>query len=123
MEGLLTWLRSAAGLDDGQTLPPIPEEILLILRALRERQEHLEGELKRTEGTLDFLKASANAMPNPIFIKDDQLRFVFFNRAYRELFKLEENQYIGMRVQDLEYLPPEDRERYHAEDREILENQ
>ena len=72
------------------------------------------------EETLDFYKASADAMPNPIFMKDEDLRFVFFNRAYRNFFGLAEGENIGKRVQDLDYLPQEDRERYHAEDSELL---
>ena len=72
------------------------------------------------EETLDFYKASADAMPNPIFIKDEDLRVVFFNRAYRDFFGLAEGENIGKRVQDLDYLSPEDRCRYHAEDSEMV---
>jgi len=115
MEELTDWLRKTANLDDDVQLPEIPEELRPILEALRSR-------IKQTENELAFLKASVNAMPNPIFIKDQQLRFVFFNNAYRNFFGLKDDTYIGKQVLDLTYLPEEERVRYHAEDSELVRN-
>jgi len=101
----------------------LPQSLASAIQALLEELETLRTEKERriaAEDTLAFFKASADAMPNPIFMKDEELRFVFFNRAYREFFGLAEGENIGKRVQDLTYLPQEDRERYHAEDSEML---
>lgn len=106
--------------DRVQDIPEIPQELLPLIKALcsqlaAERQMRIDADHQLT-----FFKASANAMPNPIFIKDEELRFVFFNHAYRKFFGLEEGENIGKRVQDLSYLSSEDRERYHDEDSEML---
>jgi len=118
-EELKDRITAATGLESGD-LPEIPPALASAFHALiKELNEEKEKRIAAEE-ILAFFKASADAMPNPIFMKDEELRFVFFNRAYREFFGLAEGENIGKRVQDLGYLPPEDRERYHAEDSEML---
>lgn len=80
-----------------------------------------ENEKKLLE-EIAYYKAALDSLPNPIFLKDDNLHFTFFNKAYKEFFHLEEGQYIGMGVRDLPYLSKEDQEKYHLEDEELLQN-
>ncbi len=122
MKDLLVWLSNATGLNDIAELPGIPDELVPLFAALRARMQKMEEKHSELEALLCFYKASANAMPNPIFIKNEDLRFVFFNQAYRDFFGLTDEKNIGKSVLDLEYLPSKDRERYHAEDLQVLEN-
>lgn len=85
------------------------------LRALRERAE-------KAERMLAFYKSALDALPNPIFVKDDRLRFVFFNKAYKAFFGIEDDGHIGQCVLDLDYLTEEEKERYQAEDSRVLES-
>ncbi|MBQ3105771.1 MAG: diguanylate cyclase [Lachnospiraceae bacterium] len=121
MEALLHKLREAIG-EENCMIPEIPEEILPVLELLLDQLTQEACQRRKAEELLSFMKASADSVPNPIFIKDDQLRFVFFNRAYREFFGLSEGENLGKRVQDLEYLSPEDRARYHNEDSQMLQS-
>jgi diguanylate cyclase (GGDEF)-like protein/PAS domain S-box-containing protein len=63
-----------------------------------------------------------DTIPNPVFIKDENLRFVFINKAYEKMFKVKKRHVIGKQVLDLEYIPHHDRIFYHNEDREMMEN-
>ena len=62
-----------------------------------------------------------DTVPNPVFIKDENLRFIFINKAYEKMFKVKKRQIIGKQVLDLEYLPEGDRLFYQNEDREMME--
>lgn len=84
--------------------------------------ESLKKELSDQKKMAEFYKAALYSLPNPIFIKDENLKFCFFNKSYKEFFDLEEDQYIGMGVMDLPYLSEEDRVRYHKEDFDALNN-
>ncbi|MDD3609627.1 MAG: response regulator [Halothiobacillaceae bacterium] len=67
-----------------------------------------------------FQSALLETLPNPIFVKDAQARFVSVNRAYEQAFGVAREMLFGRTVLDLPYLPPEDRRRYHAEDRQAI---
>jgi len=120
MEQLIGWLKAQTDAGFELNASDIPERLMPVLVALREKIEQAAKKESELSALLAFYKASANAMPNPIFIKDEQLRFVFFNRAYQEFFGIKEHEYLGKRVLDLEYIPEEDRQRYHAEDYQMM---
>ena len=105
---------------EAEHMPDIPPEMAPVLKSLLNKLAEEQRQRVLAEDTLAFFKASADAMPNPIFIKNEELRFVFFNRAYREFFGLAEGENIGKQVYDLDYLPMEERVRYQEEDREML---
>lgn len=123
MERLENWLRELALLGIDDPLPSNPEQLLSILSALREEFWNQQREIDHLHNMLAFFWAALNAQPNPVFIKDEQLRFIFFNRKYREFFHLENDRYLGKDVTELDYLPPDDRKRYQQEDRKILSTQ
>lgn len=83
---------------------------------IREQDEQLRAELERLQARYDFLLAAVDNLPNPIFMKDEDARFFFFNKAYSEFFNMKRSEYIGKTVLDLDYLPHEDRERFQSED-------
>ena len=78
--------------------------------------EELKKELKEMQDKYDFLLSAVDHLPNPIFMKDDNARFFFFNKAYSEFFDMKAEDYYGTTVLDLDYLPLEDRERFQVED-------
>ncbi len=70
--------------------------------------------------SLATLMTVMDVLPNAVFIKDADLRFTFINRAYEKMFGVDRKNVLGKTVLDLEYLPKEDRERYQAEDGEMV---
>ncbi|MBR5970380.1 MAG: EAL domain-containing protein [Lachnospiraceae bacterium] len=82
--------------------------------------EDLWRELQETQARLSFLRAALNRLPNPIFLKDAEARFLFFNDQYAKAFGMRRADYIGKTVLDLEYLPKDDRERFQKEDEELI---
>jgi len=68
------------------------------------------------------LKKIFNSIPNPIFIKDENLEFIFINKAYEKMFTIKMQQILGKKVLDLEYLPEEDRIFYQNEDMELMQS-
>ena len=83
---------------------------------LQQRIDTLTGELARLRGKLSFLEALIDELPNPIFAKSGDANFCLFNRAYEEFFGIKREDLLGLTVLDLDYLSPEDRQRYQAED-------
>jgi PAS domain S-box-containing protein len=81
----------------------------------RNAQEEIRNQLKFVSELIDII-------PYPIFYKGSDSRFIGFNKAYEEIFKVQRNDLIGKRVLDLEYLPMEDRILYQKEDEEIILN-
>ena len=61
-----------------------------------------------------------DTIPNPIFYKGPDTRFLGFNRAYEDTFAVRREDLIGKRVLDLDYLPLTDRLAYQQEDEETI---
>ena len=72
--------------------------------------------------TLNTIELSAifNSIPNPIFIKNENLQFTFVNKAYEKMFNVKMNKILGKTVLDLEYLAEEDRIFYQKEDMAMI---
>lgn len=84
-----------------------------------ERDELVEKVEKATQ-KYRFYESSIDALPNPIFIKNDEGEFEYFNSAYQKYFGMERELYLNKTVLDLNFLPMEDRSRYHKEDLELI---
>lgn len=80
----------------------------------------LREELASVKKQCSFLKTALDNLPNPIFLKDENARFVFFNSSYSKQFGMEPEKYLGKCVLDLNYLHENDRERFHKEDVEVI---
>jgi PAS domain S-box-containing protein len=85
-----------------------------IVRDISERKQ-LE---KRAQSQLYLLQALMDAMPNPIYYKDTQLRYLGCNQAFEKLFGASKDQIVGKTIHDIapEYLA----DAYHAADLELL---
>jgi PAS domain S-box-containing protein len=81
------------------------------------KRKAAESELSRQ---LSFNQALVDSIPNPMFVKGPDTRFITFNRAYEEAFGIRREDYIGKTVLELDYIPMEAREDFQREDTELL---
>ena len=70
-----------------------------------------------------LLQLLIDAVPIPLFYKNAQGKYQGFNKAYEEVFGVKSSDLVGLTVNDLTYLPEEDRAIYHAEDNEVIAQQ
>ena len=80
----------------------------------------LVAELEAVRRKLCFLETMVETLPVPLFAKNEEGRFCFFNKAYEEYFGVHREDLLGLRVLDLHYLEPEARERYQKEDLGVI---
>ena len=66
---------------------------------------HRREELRLAAEHAAFLQALMDRIPNPIFYKDDEGRFLGCNQAYGQAFGLQPAELIGKTVLDLPYVP------------------
>ncbi len=71
---------------------------------------------------LYFFQTILDELPNAIFVKNDEARFCFFNKAYEALFNIRRQELLNRTVLDLDYLPPQDRQRYQSEDLKAIDS-
>lgn len=83
---------------------------------LKQAFQELEEEHQELQERFEFLMAAVEHLPNPVFMKDKDARFFFFNKAYSKFFGMRRRDYVGSTVLDLDYLPQEARERFQEED-------
>jgi PAS domain S-box-containing protein len=80
--------------------------------------------LKQAEAALAettaFLDAIVDHIPNPLFYKDAELRFVGCNRANEEAFGVKREDIIGKTVLEVDYLPATERRLFHEEQQRLL---
>ncbi len=91
-------------------------KITLLHEVIRDK-ERMERELR--ERTTLFT-AFMDHTPTIAFIKDEEGRFVYYNRMFAERFALSSNEWIGKNVFDL--FPKEFAEGYHAVDHTVLQS-
>ncbi len=92
------------------------DSLLVTVLDITDRRE-MEAELIRQ---FSFLQALLDTIPNPIFYKGADTRFLGCNKAYEAFFGVERGEFIGKRVLDLEYLPEEARRTYQTEDESVI---
>jgi PAS domain-containing protein len=69
-----------------------------------------------------LVEALLDIIPNPIFYKGADTRFIGCNQAYEQAFGINRRDFIGKRVLDLDYLPLADRQHYQQEDEAVIAN-
>ncbi|EIC20443.1 PAS domain S-box protein [Thiorhodovibrio frisius] len=80
---------------------------------MRRSERALQDQLRLQEALIDTI-------PNPIFIKDAEARFIGCNRAYEQAFGTTREFMRGKTVLELPYLPDETRAAYQAEDAQVI---
>ncbi len=81
-----------------------------------ERTEALSDKQTELANQLLFVQVLIDAVPNPVFYKGPDARFLGCNRAYEQAFGTTRGFLLGKTVLDLPYLPTEARIAYHEED-------
>jgi signal transduction histidine kinase/CheY-like chemotaxis protein/ABC-type amino acid transport substrate-binding protein len=69
---------------------------------------------------LVYQHALLDTVPNPIYIKDKQARFIGCNLAYEQAFRTKRELLVGKTVHELPHIPPEMRDAIYERDHEIL---
>ncbi len=71
---------------------------------------------------LAFNEALVDTIPNPLFVKDTDTRYITFNRAYEEAFGIKREDYVGRKVFEQDYIPEEERSEFQTEDEILLQS-
>ena len=91
---------------------------------LKEANQKLEAKVVERTAELErqfaLMQALIDTIPNPIFYKGADTRFLGCNEAYEEVFGTHLRDFVGKRVLDLDYLPEADRLAYQAEDEAVI---
>ena len=87
---------------------------------LTKNQEELVEKEKALSDQLKFTEALIDTIPNPLWVKDTEARYVMFNRAYIEASGIRREDRIGKTVMEMEHLPLEQRTRMKQESMELL---
>ncbi|MDD2667394.1 response regulator [Zoogloea sp.] len=85
-----------------------------------DRTHQLADTSKAVADQLLFIQVLLDALPNPVFYKGPDARFLGCNRAYEEAFGTTRGFLIGKTVLDLPYLPSSERIAFHDEDQHII---
>ena len=88
---------------------------------LEQNYENALEEVLQQQHHIDFLEAVVNELPNPLYVKDGDARFCFFNKAYEEFFGVDRTELLGKTSMELEFLPQEEREICQIEDEEAIQ--
>ncbi len=93
-----------------------PVGIISVSRDITDRKRAEKDRANR----LIFQQALIDSIPYPIFTKDFNGRFLGCNRAYERYFGTTSPYLIGKTVLELDYLPMEERRRFHDEDMKVI---
>ena len=81
-------------------------------------------DLKRAEQAgrdqLYLQRQLLDAIPSPLFFKDDEGRFIGCNRAFETAFGISRDTLLGRTVLEVEGIDPEARQSYHNEDMRLI---
>jgi two-component system sensor histidine kinase/response regulator len=113
--GLLRDLTEA----EGHYLEKACAELALALKLALDIDERVQAEQALAD-QLAFQRVLLDTIPNPVFYKGADTRFLGFNRAYEQTFAVHREDLVGKRVLDLAYLPEEDRIAYQREDEDTI---
>ena len=87
---------------------------------VNERTRQLAEKSEALSDQLLFIEVLLDALPNAVFYKGSDARFLGCNTAYEQAFGTTRGFLRGKTVLDLPYLPPADRLAYHEEDQRII---
>lgn len=96
--------------------------LLLPVRGADGRVAHLEGVIEQLDprachvpaSSVGFIESLLEGLPNPVFVKDEQHRWVFLNDAFCRFIGHERRELLGR--SDFEFFPPEEARVFWAKD-------
>lgn len=81
----------------------------------------LEREMaRRSARQLSFFQNFIDVIPQPVYVKDSESRYVFVNQAFQEDMGLPADQIVGHAVTEMSLAQPNNAEESVSEDREVL---
>ncbi len=100
---------------DGESQEPLDSgtSIQQLLESLAQSERELKQQVRLFSAFLD-------ALPNPIFVKDNDAVFIACNTAYEEAFGIAREAFVGKTVLDLDYLPELSRHAFQQADLKLL---
>lgn len=107
----------ALGKEETAFFSPFREAVLELFR----EKQRLSSKAQEYERSLEFFREAVNSLPNPVFIKDSDTRFTFFNRKYEQIFGMKREEFIGQKVGDLSFISGEEKKQYQLEDSKMVE--
>jgi PAS domain S-box-containing protein len=82
------------------------------------KMEELDVKLQKLTKKVAMLEQILDALPQPIFVKDEERRYIYGNRAFREKLSLSEDEVLG--ADDAALFPNIDCSQQETSDRRIL---
>ena len=92
----------------------------MLLASRRDLEGKVAARTRELADQIALLEALVDNIPNPIFYKGPDGRFLGCNHAYETAFATPRQSLIGRRVIDLKYLPEQDRRLYQREDETVI---
>jgi PAS domain S-box-containing protein len=94
--------------------------VLLWNRYLRREVTRRRAAENALADQLLYQRALLDTVPNPIYIKDKEARFIGCNLAYEQAFHTKREMLVGKTAHELPHIPPEMREAVYERDQEML---
>jgi diguanylate cyclase (GGDEF)-like protein/PAS domain S-box-containing protein len=113
-DGQIVWALLASSIEKDENGVP-----LYIIGQIEDITERHKAEKELTE-QLHFVAQLINSIPNPLFFKDDQGRYLGCNKAFEKFFGRTQQDLAGKSVYELS--PKELADRYNATDKAAFEN-
>ncbi len=87
-------------------------------------QEHaaLQAELQATRDKLAFMESLVDALPSPLFAKDEKTNYCVVNTAYEKFFHASREAMLGKQILQMEHIPAEHRIKHHKESLDLIEH-
>jgi diguanylate cyclase (GGDEF)-like protein/PAS domain S-box-containing protein len=63
-----------------------------------------------------------NSVPSPVFVQDENLRFIFVNKAYEKMFHVQMKQILGKSIFEMDYISDAERLFYEREGADMLQS-
>lgn len=96
------------------------ESIEQAIAGVAQQNNELENRIQHLEAENDWFQSAFNALPNPVFLKDEHGEFAYVNAKYEAYFNIKSDDLLHKTVLNLKYLTPEKREKYQNEDMRLI---
>lgn len=111
---------SAVSLEDKRNLYHLIESIESETVDIIRKNHDMICRVQQLEMENEWFRTAFDSLPNPIFMKNRDAEFVYFNSRYEDYFHMNAGDFLHKTVLDLEYLAPEERKRYQEEDMRLI---
>ncbi|MFZ5583783.1 MAG: response regulator [Pseudomonadota bacterium] len=98
----------------------LQDATLRLEERVEQRTRELADAREESSRQLVLLQAIMDSMPNPVFFKDAEGRFLGCNRAYEDTFGVGRGQIVGKTVRELPFLAEEEKQELQAVSEAII---